>query len=127
MNRYKLGCIDCIWKRRINVHLLESIKIYFYIDSWDHYVIEYNFHQKDFYLWKDILEIHREDIDDYTLYDDLENKVLESLENEFEYYVLRLKSKDINLYRNISLIMYIKDENGWDNSEEMLKRNTWDL
>jgi hypothetical protein len=127
MNRYKLGCIDCIWKRCRNVHLLESIKIYFYIDSWDHYVIEYNFHQKDFYLWKDILEIHRENIDDCTLYDDLENKVLESLENEFEYYVLRLKSKDINLYRNISLIMYIKDENGWDNSEEMLKRNTWDL
>jgi hypothetical protein len=121
MNRYKLGCI---WKRCRNVHLLESIKIYFYIDSWDHYVIEYNFHQKDFYLWKDILEIHRENIDDCALYDDLENKVLE---NEFEYYVLRLKSKDINLYRNISLIMYIKDENGWDNSEEMLKRDTWDL
>jgi hypothetical protein len=118
MNRYKLGCI---WKRCRNVHLLESIKMYFYIDSWDNYVIEYNFNQKDFYLWKGILEIHRENVDDCTLYDDLENKVLESLENKFEYYVLRLKSKDINLYINISLIMYIKDENGWDNSEEILE------
>jgi len=113
MNRYKLGCIDCIWKRCRNVHLLESIKMYFYIDSWDNYVIEYNFNQKDFYLWKGILEIHRENVDDCTLYDDLENK--------FEYYELRLESKDINLYRNISLIMYIKDENGWDNSEEILE------
>jgi hypothetical protein len=101
--------------------------MYFYIDNWDRYVIEYSFHQKDFYLWKDVLEIHRENIDDYTLYDDLGNEILENLENKFEYYVLRLKSKDINLYRNISLIMYIKDENGWDNSEEMLKKNTWDL
>ena len=118
MNRYKLGCI---WKRCRNVHLLETIKMYFDIDRWDNYVIEYNFNQKDFYLWKGILEIHRENVDDCTLYDDLENKVLESLENKFEYYVLRLKSKDINLYINISLIMYIKDENGWDNSEEILE------
>jgi hypothetical protein len=101
--------------------------MYFYIDSWDTYVIEYSFHEKDFYLWKDVLEIHKENVDDCILYDDLGDKILESLENKFEYYVLKLKSKDINLYRNISLIMYIKDENGWDNSKEMLKKNTWNL
>ena len=39
------------------------------------------------------------------------------------YYVLKLKSKDMNLYRNISLIMYIIYGDGKDNSKEMLKKN----
>ncbi len=108
------------------MHLFESIEMYFYVDAWDNYVIEYNFHGKDFYLWKDVLNIHREYVDDCILYDSFGDKIPENeLENELEYYSLKLKSKDINLYRNMSLIMYLKSENGQDNSKEMLKKNTW--
>lgn len=90
-------------------------------------MIEYNFHEKDFYLWKDVLIIHKEYVDNCTLYDDFGDEVFKDLDNKFEYYTLKLKSKDINLYRNISMIMYLKDENGWDNSKEMLRINTWNF
>ena len=127
MNKYRIGCIDCTWSKCKNIHLFESIKMYFYIDAWDNYVIEYNFHEKDFYLWKDVLIIHKEYVDNCSLYDDFGDEVFKDLDNEFEYYTLKLKSKDINLYRNISMIMYLKDENGWDNSKEMLRMNTWNF
>ena len=58
------------------------------------------------------LIIHKEYVDNCTLYDDFGDEVFEDLDNKFEYYTLKLKSKDINLYRNISMIMYLKDENG---------------
>ena len=86
--------------------------MYFYIDTNDNIVIEYNFHKEDFYLWEQILEIHKENVDDCLLYDTFDVEVEESLKNEFIYYTLKLKSKDINLYRNISLIMYIENEGG---------------
>ena len=125
MNKYKVGCIACTWSKCKNIHLFESIEMYFYIDAWNNYVIEYNFHEKDFYLWEDVLIIHKEYVDNCSLYDNFGDEVFKDLDNKFEYYTLKLKSKDINLYRNISMIMYLKDENGWDNSKEMLKRNTW--
>lgn len=108
------------------MHLLESIEMYFYIDTNNIFVIEYSFHEKDFYLWDQILKIHRENVEECVLYDNFDEKIVE-LENEHKYYILKLKSKDVNLYRNISMIMYIEDDKGWDNSKEMLKKNTWNL
>ena len=128
MDNYKVGCIDCTWKKCKNVHLFESIEMYFYIDAWDNYVIEYNFHEKDFGLWKKVLDIHKEYVDNYSLYDGFGDEISKTdLKNEFEYYVLKLKSKYMNLYRNISLIMYIIYGDGKDNSKEMLKKNTWNF
>lgn len=109
------------------MHLFESIEMYFYIDAWDNYVIEYNFHGKDFKLWQKVLDIHKEYVDNCSLYDGFGDEISKTdLKNEFEYYVLKLKSKDMNLYRNISLIMYIIYDDGKDNSKEMLK-NTWNF
>lgn len=102
--------------------MIESIEIYFYIDTNDDFVIEYNFHREDFNLWEQILEIHKEYVEECELYKNGEK--IENLEKNDEYYTLELKSKDPNLYRNISLIMYLEDKN---NFEKMLKKNTWNL
>ena len=109
------------------MHLLESIEIFFYVDTSGKKVIEYNFHKKDFYLWEQILEIHKENVKNCSLYDVFDEEILGKLENNLEYYSLKLKSEDDNLYRNISLILYIEDINGWNNSKKMLKRNTWNF
>jgi hypothetical protein len=93
-----------------NIHIIESIEIYFYVDASGSFVIEYNFHEKDFHLWE-------ENVDNCSLY----NVFDEVIKNGGEYYNLKAKSKDPNLYRNISLIMYSE---GIDNSKEMLKMNT---
>jgi hypothetical protein len=36
-----------------------------------------------------------------------------------------MKSKNSNLYRNINLIFFLKDDKGWNNLDEMLRINTW--
>lgn len=125
MNKYEINYIDCTWLKCKNIHIIESIEIYFYIDVDDNVVIEYNFHEKDFNLWKKILEIHKENVEESILYDNF-NEIFTNIENIYEYYTLKLKSKDLNLYRNISLIMYIKNEKQ-DNSKEMIKKNTWNI
>lgn len=103
---------------------MESIEIYFYVDTSGSFVIEYNFHEKDFHLWEKIFEIHKENVDNCGLYNIFDEIINESINNDSKYYTLKAKSKDPNLYRNISSIMYIEYKEGFDNSKEMLKKNT---
>ena len=126
MKEYRLDCIDCTWVKCKNVHLLESIEMYFYVGTNGIFVIEYSFHEKDFYLWEQVLKIHKENVEKCVLYDNFDEEVLE-LENDYKYYILKIKSEDANLYRNISMIMYIENNVGWNNSEEMLIKNTWNF
>jgi hypothetical protein len=86
--------------------MIEGIEIYFYIDTSGNFVIEYKFHEKDFHLWEKIFEIHKENIDNWGLYNIFDEIINKDIKNGSEYYNLKAKSKDPNLYRNISLIMY---------------------
>ena len=119
--------IDCTWKKCKNIHIIESIEIYFYVDTSGNFVIEYNFHEKDFHLWEKIFEIHKENVNNCGLYNIFDEIIIEDIRNDSKYYTLKAKSKDPNLYRNISSIMYIEYKEGFDNSKEMLKKNTWDF
>lgn len=125
MNEYEIRSIDCTWSKCKNLQKINTIEIWYYVDTNDNFVIEYNFHTIDFKIWKKILDIHKEDLES-CLYD-LENNIIDetNLENIAQYYTFRLKSKDFNLYRNINLIFYLKKEK-WNNMHEMVRKNTWD-
>lgn len=117
--------IDCTWGRCKNLQRLNTIELWFYIETNNTFNIEYSFHKIDFKIWLEILEIHKEDIINSTLLN-IDNEVvdIENIKNTEEYYIFKLTSKEFNLYRNISLILYL--ENGkWNNRDEMLRKNTW--
>jgi hypothetical protein len=118
--------IDCIGTKCKNLQIINTIEIFFYITTNDEFAIKYNFHYIDFTIWKQILEIHKKDCEKTELffgeYTIDENKI----ENIMEYYSFELRSKDFNLYRNINLILYLTDNKGWENTWEMVRKNTWE-
>lgn len=70
--------------------------------------------------------IYHKDGADCVLFDRLNQKVDEkNLKNCEDYYTFTMKSKNSNLYRNINLIFFLKDDKGWNNLDEMLRINTW--
>ena len=130
MINYKINYIDWVGGKCKNFQLINSIEMFFYVTTDDEVAISYNFHSIDFYLWKEIIYIHQTNVTDYIIIDlfDIEqNKIedLKKIENKYSYYKIIIKSKDFNLYRNINLIIYLSDNKGWDNMNEMIRKNTW--
>jgi len=61
-----------------------------------------------------------------TLYDILGKEIdFDTYENIYEYYILYLKSKDANLYRNITILPYLWNKE-WNNQKKMIAQNTWE-
>ena len=112
--------MDCVGVRCKNLQTINTIEIFYYIDTNDEFAIEYNFHNSDIEIWKQILEIHKDQNDDAILYNH-RNEIIE-INNiiEKEYHTFSLKSKNSNLYRNINLIIYI------DNMDEQIRKNSWE-
>jgi len=101
--------------------------MFFYVTMNDEFAIDYNFHRVDLFLWKEILEIHKDCVNKPRLYNFL-NELIESndIKDSLEYYTFKLTSKDFNLYRNINLIMYLEDKKtSWNNLDESVRSNTW--
>ena len=124
MEGFKLNYIDCVWKKCKNFQRINTIEIYYYVSTDEYFVIEYNFNRIDFEIWKEIIEIHRDQNSDAILYKD--NTIINEKEvsNNDNYYNFKLISKNFNLYRNINLIFYLEDEEGKNNMTEMIKINT---
>ena len=83
----------------------------------------------DFEMFKEILEMHKEDVEETKLYiviGEIEIETNESeLKNNKEYFIIRLKSKECNLYRNINTIFFFEDEKGKENMDEMIEKWTY--
>ena len=126
MEKFSVAYIDCANCKGKNLHLLNSIEIYFYINTSSLFVIEYNFHKIDFNLWKEVYFIHKECNENAILYDQQENMIkIENLKDTENYYKLKLVSENANLYRNINIICYLKNKN-WNNMDAMIKQNLWE-
>jgi len=113
--------IDCTWSKVKNLQKIKTIEIFFTITTTDLFMIEYNFHSIDFELWKEIINIHIENIKDYKIHRNEEKIDLKNFENLYDYYSIKLTSKDFNLYRNINLIFF----NDPKEIDEKLQINTW--
>jgi hypothetical protein len=126
MNAFKVNYIDCVGIKCKNLQIINTIEIFFYVTTEDEFAIKYNFHSIDFFIWKDIVKIHKENCDNAELFhsDCIINE--NNIKNSLDYYSFTLKSKDFNLQRNINLIFYLSDEKGWDNIWEMVNKNTWE-
>lgn len=125
MNKFVINYIDCAWDNCKNTQFINSIEMFFFITLDDEAAIEYNFHSVDFHLWEQIVEIHKENVNETTLYYLNDVITINDIKDKYEYYNIKIVSKDMNLYRNINLIMYLTDNDKWDNMNEMLRKNTW--
>lgn len=124
MDKFVIKYVDCTWAKCKNYHRFNTIDMWFSINTNDEFYIEYFFHNIDFSVWKKIIEIHKINVGQTTLYNENNEKIdILKLNNNLEYYILKIVSKDPNLYRNINLIFYLEDKN-WNNMNEMLKQNT---
>jgi hypothetical protein len=61
--------------------------------------------KKIFIYGKKIFEIHKENVNNCGLYNIFDEIIIEDIRSDSKYYTLKAKSKDPNLYRNISSIM----------------------
>lgn len=121
----KLYYIDCVWCRCKNLQKINTIEIFFYVNTKDQFVIEYSFHPTDIEIWREIVSIHRDQNPEAILYNEYEIEVNENNVMPTSYCIFKLKSTSFNLYRNIGLIFYLEDENEKNNMLEMMKKNTW--
>lgn len=121
MDKYNVCYVDAVWARGKNLQRLNTIEMYYYVNTNDEFVIQYDFHKIDLETWKKVMEIHKEGCNT-ELYDEFKNKI-EKIVDDRNYYTFLLKSKDFNLFRNISLILFLKKDD-WNNMEEQLILNT---
>lgn len=124
--KYELRWIDYVFADCKNIQKINTIEIHFYVTTDDYFAITYNFHSIDFEMWKEIVEIHREHIEESFLLAEFDEEVVDinELKNNDTYYSFTLKSKEFNLYRNINIIFFLKGKN-WDTMDESIRRNTW--
>ena len=135
MSKFKIFCIDCVWLKCKNLQRINTVEIFYYVSNREEFAIEYNFHKIDFEIWKEIIEIHTDNVSGAILYQKDDTVIYEftKLNSEFDlvnselYYTFILKSKDFNLYRNINLILYLQDDDGWNNMDEMIVLNSWKI
>ena len=64
----KLMGIDVAGAWCKNLQKINTIEIFFYVNTSDYFCIEYNFHKIDFEMFKEILEMHKEDVEETKLY-----------------------------------------------------------
>jgi hypothetical protein len=121
--------MDCVNCRCRNLQKVNTIEIFFTINTNDRFVIEYSFHSIDFNYWKEIVKIHKENVTNPRLFDELGNEVGEDeIENKSEYYNFILISEDFNLYRNINLTFFFdkpEDITSTQNLDIAMRKNTW--
>jgi hypothetical protein len=123
-------CIDLVGCRPKNFQRVSTIEIYYNIGTDDSFYITYNFHKLDFHLWLQLVAIHEESATDVScIYEmhsiDYAMRHSEEFRNLSTYYTIYLVSKEINLYRNISLIPFLEHDDGSDNMIEMINLNTY--
>lgn len=116
--------IDCTWNRSKNIHLINTIEIYFHITTNNTFSIEYRFHKIDFDIWKNILWFHKRNIKETILYDENNLIILEPINTTNIYNYYRLESKEFNLYRNIQSIPILEYKQ-WNNINKQIILNTW--
>lgn len=119
----ELEYIDCSWKKCKNLQKFKTIEMFFYITTDDGFAIEYNFHPIDLEIWKEIVKVHKEECEVSEIYDQDGDVVNEEDLPKRDYYVVKLKSKDFNLYRNINILFFINENK--DSLEEIIEKNTW--
>ena len=128
MNKFKIFCIDCVWLKCKNLQRINTVEIFYYATNREEFAIEYNFHKIDFEVWKGIIEIRTDNVSGAILYQKDNTVIYEFTKSNSElYYTFILKSKDFNLYRNINLILYLQDDDGWNNMDEMIVLNSWKI
>jgi hypothetical protein len=92
---------------------LNSIEIFYTTDIYndEYYIsIEYRFHKIDFYIFLQIIKMHKSSVNNYILFNDnieIENIEIEKIELYNEY---KLISKDISLYSNINFIPHLQKD-----------------
>ena len=124
----KIFCIDCVWLECKNLQRINTVEIFYYVTNREEFAIEYNFHKIDFEIWKEIIEIHTDNVCGAILYQKDDTVIYEFTKSNSELYcTFILKSKDFNLYRNINLILYLEDGKGWNNMDEMIVLNSWKI
>lgn len=124
-DKYSLNCVDCAFTRTKNLQKFNTIEMFFYVDTKSYFVIEYSFHSIDFEFWEGVIEAHKENVDDFIMTDSNDFIINGEYTNSDEYHIVKLKSKSFNLYRNINLIFFLSDDEGWDNMDEMVRKNSW--
>ncbi len=126
MSKFQIRYVDCVWDKCKNLQKINTIELFFYVNTEDEFVIDYNFHSLDFDLWVQILEVHKEENSDARLFNsENEEIVSDPINSGNTYFAFSLRSKNFNLYRNINLVFFLEHESGWNNMSEMLRQNTW--
>jgi len=127
LSKYNVGFVDLCGGRCKNLQFLNTIEIFYFVNTECYFNIEYKFHRVDFVLWESLYLAHTDMTNDCFLYD-IEGKVIDfdKFENLSEYYILYLSSKDANLYRNINIIPYLWRDDGWSNENQQMILNTWE-
>lgn len=102
--------VDCVGCRTKNLQKIRSIEIFFTVYNDLNFVIEYEFHETDFDLWKKIVEIHTDNVKEYKIILNEKEVKIEDIINNMTYYSIKIKSLDVNLYKNINLILMESDD-----------------
>lgn len=123
---YEVCFMDVFWDKCKNLQKLNSIEIFYTTDIYndEYYIsIEYRFHKIDFYIFLQIIKMHKSSVNNYILFNDnieIENIEIEKIELYNEY---KLISKDISLYSNINYIPHLHKDS-WNNLNQSLMINT---
>jgi len=123
---YEVCFMDVIWDKCKNLQKLNSIEIFYTTDIYndEYYIsIEYKFHKIDFYIFLQIIKMHKSSVNNCILFNNnnvIDNVEIEKIELYNEY---KLISKDISLYSNINYIPHLQ-KNSWNNLNQSLMINT---
>lgn len=105
--------IDYAFGNCKNLQVFSSIEMYYYVYKDGRFAIDYKFHSVELDIWKEILEIHLEDIKNYWIVDNYLKKNIK-LNNipEYSYYDLTVISDDYSFYLNINYLFYFSKNDG---------------
>ena len=122
----KVLYIDCVDAKCKNLQKINSVEIFYYINTSNYVAINYKFHGVDFEIWKQIVKIHRKS-DPTAILCDIDNFIVneDNVRNANIYYTFELISESFKLYKNINFILYLQNERAGDNLEKSLKINVW--
>lgn len=125
MKKFTVGAVDMAGVRCKNVHLLNTIEMYFSVNMDDEFFISYNFHSIDFSLWEQVEQIHIDEVEDIQYSRSGKDVKREDIKAGNLYYSIIISSSDFNLYRNIHTICFL-ERGSWNNMNEMMRKHAID-